>query len=247
MNTKNKTPSRRAFLGTAGSLFSAWALSRIVPACSPAKESPGLLRDPAESPGSKAPPTPTDDDEFVPGAGASQTSTLPPAEANPGNPEWTQKAKALLDANQGGIAYTMTSPGPFKGKERSHVPQMTIQSDGVAIILVNHVMDPGFAGNEAGAPDGGDAGLAAGDAARDAGDSGLDAGSFDSGARPLHYVSTIWATDVTGRVVFMKELAATDPAPPFIAFKIPEGTAMLTAYEHCNLHGVWAGDAMPAG
>jgi hypothetical protein len=241
MVTKN-AETRRAFLYAAGSILSTWAVARFIPACS--SEGLPARREP-EAP-ARARPEPTDGDEFVPGAGASKNPTEPPAEANVGNAAWEQKAKALVAANQGGKAYTTTAPGPFPGKERSHVPTMTIQDDGVAIILVNHVMDPGGAAADAGASDAGDAGR---DGGRDAGaDGGGDAGSVDSGgARAMHYVATIWATDDKGRVVFLKELVATDPAPPFIAFKIPEGTTALTAYEFCNLHGVWAGDAMPTG
>ena len=71
-----------------------------------------------------------------------------------------------------------------------------------------------------------------------------DAAYADAGPRPTHYVSTIWIEDDQGHVVFMKSLLPTDPSPPYIAMKIPDGAKTLRAYEHCNLHGVWATSAL---
>jgi len=221
--------TRRAFLGAAASTLSAFALVRLLPACS-SDDGDGSLTQPLAPPATK----PTDDDEHVPG---SPPANPPAAPASPGNAAWDQLGKELCGRNQGGVAYTAASPGPWAGKERSHVPVLTIQPDGVAVIIVNHVMEPGSAGA-------GDAGRdGAADAAVDAGrDAGRDA-SADSGVVATHFVTTIWAKDDKGRVVFMKQFKATDPAPPFIAFKIPAGTTSLVALEHCNLHGAWASAA----
>jgi hypothetical protein len=209
--------TRRAFLGTA-SIFSAFALLRFVPGCGDASTS----GPPAPTTGRK----PTDDDEYVPQKPADPG---PPEQSKVGDPAWEAKAKELEAANVGGVVYTETAPGPFAGKERSHVPQLTVQSDGVAVILV---AGPD-GGSDGGKTDAGDAGP------KDGGDAG-DAGYVDSGIRPQHYVTTIYAKDDKGRVVFMKELKPTDAAPPFIAFKIPAGATALKAFEHCNLHGVWS-------
>lgn len=215
--------ARRAFLGTA-TIFSAMGLLRLLPGCSDDPET----RQPAQ-PTPKTPAaagnTPTDDDEFVDAAPA----PTPPVEADPENADWAAKAKDLTSKNVGGAAYTNEAPGPFAGKERSHVPVLTIQSDGVAVVVVNHVMDAGSTGAEAGAAD----------AAADA-KAAADAAPADAAARPTHYVTTIWIQDDKGRVIFMKSWLPTDPAPPFVAVRIPQGTKTLTAYEHCNLHGVWA-------
>jgi hypothetical protein len=42
-----------------------------------------------------------------------------------------------------------------------------------------------------------------------------------------------------GVVVFWRELTGSD-ADAVVSFAIPGGTSALTAYEYCNLHGVWA-------
>jgi hypothetical protein len=217
--------ARRAFLGTTA-VFGALGFLRMLPGCTqatdtvkPAQPKPGSND---QSPNTQSTPAPTDDDEFV---NTAPTET-PPVEAEVGNAEWTAKAKAFESANVGGVAYTATAPGPFAGKERSHVPDLKVQSDGVAIVVVNHVMDAGSTGTDAGA-----------DAARV---DGGDAGYVDAAVRPTHYVTTIWIQDDKGQVLFMKSFAPTDVAPPFIAMRIPEGVKTLTAYEHCNLHGVWA-------
>jgi len=213
MEDMEQQKTRRAFLGALGAL-SAFGLVRALPACSGSEEPPiATLRK------TKAAPVtpPTDDDEHVPGEGDAPAN---PDQGQIGNAIWEDKAKKLESSNVGGTAYTQTSPGPFAGKEKSHVPTLTIQSDGVAMVLVNHVMDAGAAGAQP--------------------EAGRDAAGFDSGARATHYVTTVWVKDDKGRVVYFKELASTDIAPPVIAFKIPEGTKGLRAYEHCNLHGVWA-------
>ena len=224
-----RTSTRRAFLETAG-IFSALGLLRLVPGCSLADD-PLEQTLPTRGSGREdnvtGPPPPTDGDEFVPEK--PNTENAPPEQPQADNAEWAAKAKELESKNVGGVAYTNEAPGPFAGKERSHVPQVTIQSDGVAIVLVSHVMDAGSPATDAGAPEGG---LLPGL---------LDAGYVDSGGpRPPHYVSTIWVTDDQGRVIFMKQFLPTDAAPPFIALAIPEGTKTIRAYEHCNLHGVWA-------
>lgn len=220
--------TRRAFLGAAASTLSAFALVRLLPGCSGDEDDASLTRPLGPSPA--APTAPTDDDEHVPG---SAPANPPAAPAQPGNAAWDQVGKELCSRNVGGVAYTAASPGPWAGKERSHVPVLTIQADGVAVVIVNHVMEPGSAGVTDAGRDG--ASDAAVDARRDA--------AADSGVVATHYVTTIWAKDDKGRVVFMKQFKANEPAPPFIAFKIPAGTTSLVALEHCNIHGAWASAA----
>jgi len=38
------------------------------------------------------------------------------------------------------------------------------------------------------------------------------------------------------------EFASTDPAPPQVTFRLPEGATTVTAYEFCNLHGLWSSE-----
>merc|ERR1712232_1442740 len=36
----------------------------------------------------------------------------------------------------------------------------------------------------------------------------------------------------------------TQASPAMLTFEVPEGTTQLVAYEHCNLHGLFKGDAV---
>jgi desulfoferrodoxin (superoxide reductase-like protein) len=213
-------------LGAVGGL----TIGRVLTACSSATEPLQPQARPAD--GNAKQPTPTDDDEYVPGAAPEQPK---PENAVIGKPEWEARASELEAKG----VFTKTAPGIWAGKERSHVPSITAQEDGVAVILVEHVMTPGDV-----RADGGDASTA--DAARDAGsDASKEAGTVFPA--PEHFVSTIWARDQDGRVVFLKRFAPTDPAPPFVAFRIPPGTTSLRAFEHCNLHGAWSSDPLVVG
>jgi desulfoferrodoxin (superoxide reductase-like protein) len=211
--------SRRAFLGTA-TTFSALGLLRLLPGCREAIEPIDPTEPTPSAETTRGATLPTDDDELV----TQPAQATAPVDADLGNAEWIEKANALESANVDGKAYTADAPGPFTGKERAHVPVLTVQSDGVAVVVVNHVMDAGAipAIPEAGTADAADA----------------------APGRPLHYVTTIWIKDERGRVLFMKAYAPSEPAPPFIAMKIPNGVKTLTAFEHCNLHGVWASPAI---
>lgn len=53
-----------------------------------------------------------------------------------------------------------------------------------------------------------------------------------------HLIDDIWILDQNERQIGCIKLNATDHA--FDAFTIPEGVTSITAYAHCNLHGVWA-------
>jgi hypothetical protein len=206
-------------------------------------------------------PPPTDGNEYVPGDASADapivtSPTLP-------NPTWQARAKALEDV---GI-YTEAAPGQWAGKERSHVP--TIIRDTLlpthVTVLVNHVMqvgipfDAGTKADAATAVDGalGDAsadadlGADAGDASDDA-DLGTDAAiGLDAAPPPAdaapppgavgeHYVTTIYVKTDAGIVAGLIEMKSSDPAPPSVTFILPAGTKSVTAYEHCNVHGLWA-------
>ena len=65
-------------------------------------------------------------------------------------------------------------------------------------------------------------------------------------AGPLHYITTLYARDESNKIVWLKELHASDAAP-VTTFQLPAGTQGLTAFSHCNLHGLWSSRHIPAG
>jgi len=60
----------------------------------------------------------------------------------------------------------------------------------------------------------------------------------------VHWVDHIWVKNQDGLVVAMRDLDATEASPAMFTFEVPEGTTQLIAYEHCNLHGVFEGEAV---
>lgn len=182
-------------------------------------------------------PPPTDDDEYVPGSPDGGS----PVVESPGLPNqtWENRVKQL----ESGAVYTEAAPGPWAGKERSHVP--TIIADTVlknrVTVLVNHVMQKaGIAAYPDGGPDAAvvaDAGLDASDDADATPAAPMDAGPM---VLPEHYVTTIYVKTDTGVVAGLIEFTSSDPAPPSVTFVVPPGTKSVTAYEFCNLHGLWA-------
>lgn len=224
----NPNRTRRDFLGLAKAL-AACALTRSLAAClDEAPPDDGLEAYPERrTTRADLPRSPTDDDEYLaptPGEPAEVSNAAASSEA-------TAKARALEAKNVGGRAYTFADPGPFPGKERSHIPLLVVRSDRVAVIKVAHVMDAGSASI---ATQGTDAGLA--DATRDASVADVTQPSA------AHWVTTIFATDENGRVVYFEELLPTDEAPPSVAFLVPAGVAYVRAFAHCNLHGLWTSD-----
>jgi hypothetical protein len=210
---------------------------------------------------------PTDDDEYVPPNDNKPVEVGGDTPPKVPNAAWEARAKQLEDeqARVYGPVFSKEAPGVFAGKERSHVPNLTLVTEKdlkkvTAVVL--HVM--GANGLDAGAYDGGDAGDAADatpeaeaglDAARDAADGGpLDAGdggdaAKDGGAtNPVHYITTIYLrASVAGKdtVVGLWEFPSDAPAPPSVQFTLPEGVTSVVAYEWCTLHGLWKSDAMP--
>lgn len=212
---------RRAFVGLLGALGASsilGCLQRGEP-----DSDPPLAMEPK---GTRVTRAPTDGDEYL-----TPDPSTPPPSSSKVDPSAVAKTKALLEANLGGAAYTYAEPGPFPGKERAHIPLVKIQDDGVAVIKVSHVMDSG-------APEptrDDDAGSI------EAPGAGEDAGVAEV-ARPAHWVTTVWAKDDSGRIIFFRELEPTDE-PPNFAFLVPPGVKTVRAFAHCNLHGVWSSDA----
>ncbi|MBK6693626.1 MAG: hypothetical protein IPG50_15680 [Myxococcales bacterium] len=254
---------RRSFLAVMG-LTSTGGLGWLLQGCSEATQ-PNRLG--TETPtgggattGPKPTPTPTEADEYVPGGPTGPTPvveapTLP-------NPAWDARAKQL----EAGAIYTEAAPGPWKDRIASHLPTMvadTVLANRVTV-LVNHVMqkastivvDGGPAAVDAGSAM--DAGMDAGTLGDGAVDDAGDGGATDGGTPvidaappppppptgpisvPEHYVTTIYVKTDTGVVAGLLELKVGDAAPPSVTFVLPAGTKSVTAYEFCNLHGLWA-------
>lgn len=204
-------------------------------------------------------PPPTDGDEYVP------PNNNPPVDAGDipkvPNPTWEARAKQLEDeqARVYGAIFTKDAPGVMAGKERSHVPQLTVDAVDLlrkTTVTVLHVM--GANGLDAGPydaaadakPDVVDAGTDAADAradASDAGDAG-DASAADAGKPPIHYITTVYLRAMyagKNTVVGLWEFNSTDPAPPSVRFTLPAGVTSIEAYEWCTLHGLWKSDPVP--
>jgi len=253
------TMNRRSALHTLVVAAGAASLGRVFVACTEKTTEDRARKQPEGT------PTPTDDDEFVPGKGE-EVDTGDAVKVP--KPEWEARVKQL-ESEQArlfrGEVFTKDSAGVFAGKERSHVPQATAEPrDGkkTVVVVVQHVM--GANALDAGAGyDAGDAGRDAAitdaavdapgqDAATDAtADSGLiDAAVPDANAPkpPAHYITTIYlraTIEGVDTVVGLWEFAATDPAPPTVRFTLPEGVTSVTAYEWCTLHGLWASASLP--
>jgi desulfoferrodoxin (superoxide reductase-like protein) len=65
-------------------------------------------------------------------------------------------------------------------------------------------------------------------------------------AGPEHYITTIYARDQANKIVWLKEFKVDDPAAE-TTFALPAGTTALTAYSHCNIHGLWSSRHIPSG
>lgn len=228
-------------------------MGRVLAACT--SEAGGSLKGNNTNPTRNNVP-PTDDDEFVPGESTPVDTGEQPPEVP--NQVWEARAKQLEDdqARVYGPVFTNNSAtnGVMAGKERSHVPSATIETDGTlkrATVIVQHVMganglDAGPYDAAADAPKEAEAGpLDAGDA----GDARADAApAVDAGKPPVHYITTIYIrADVGGKdtVVGLWEFKSDDAAPPSVKFTLPAGVTSITAWEWCTLHGLWKSDPVP--
>jgi len=55
-----------------------------------------------------------------------------------------------------------------------------------------------------------------------------------------HFIELVWAKDQTGAVVAAAEFKPGAAVKAELKFALPTGATAITAYESCNLHGVWA-------
>ena len=63
--------------------------------------------------------------------------------------------------------------------------------------------------------------------------------TVNHGMSSVHFIDTVYVRDQNGAVVHMKTFDGSE-ANAQTAFAVPSGATTLTAYEHCNLHGLWA-------
>lgn len=57
----------------------------------------------------------------------------------------------------------------------------------------------------------------------------------------VHFVTHIYVVDQNDNIVVMQNLDPQGVDKATISFSVPEGVTNLTAYEFCNLHGLWKG------
>eukprot|EP00930_Biecheleria_cincta_P021105 TRINITY_DN15717_c0_g1_i4.p1 TRINITY_DN15717_c0_g1~~TRINITY_DN15717_c0_g1_i4.p1 ORF type:complete len:2701 (+),score=424.75 TRINITY_DN15717_c0_g1_i4:78-8105(+) len=60
----------------------------------------------------------------------------------------------------------------------------------------------------------------------------------------IHYIEHIWVEDQSGNIIAHRQLSPSEPSPATLYFDIPEGTTSVRAYEFCNTHGLWQGEAV---
>lgn len=64
------------------------------------------------------------------------------------------------------------------------------------------------------------------------------AASADAGP---HWITHIYVVDQVDIIIAMKTLDPSDVDEAMSSFEIAEGVTEVTAYEWCNLHGLWKG------
>ena len=67
--------------------------------------------------------------------------------------------------------------------------------------------------------------------------------SVPHGMAADHFIEYIWAKNAAGEVLASMKLTAEDK--PELTFAVPEGVGSVTAFEACNMHGVWTSDPIP--
>lgn len=57
----------------------------------------------------------------------------------------------------------------------------------------------------------------------------------------VHFVTHIYVLDQNDRLFAVETMDPNMPAPATVVFDVPESVTELTAFEFCNLHGLWKG------
>jgi desulfoferrodoxin (superoxide reductase-like protein) len=58
----------------------------------------------------------------------------------------------------------------------------------------------------------------------------------------IHFIGHIYVFDQNDEIIANRNLDPTDPSPATLTFSIPPGTKSITAYQFCNIHGLWKGE-----
>eukprot|EP00928_Gymnodinium_smaydae_P095054 TRINITY_DN8104_c0_g2_i1.p1 TRINITY_DN8104_c0_g2~~TRINITY_DN8104_c0_g2_i1.p1 ORF type:complete len:1846 (+),score=294.15 TRINITY_DN8104_c0_g2_i1:63-5600(+) len=68
--------------------------------------------------------------------------------------------------------------------------------------------------------------------------------SYSDDANTIHWIDTVWAEDQDKRILAMRRLSPTEAPPATLVFEIPANTTRITAYQHCNKHGMFKGTTL---
>lgn len=130
--------------------------------------------------------------------------------------EWNKDVQRLEQAI-GGEVLTAEAPGKLRGKEGKHAPHLTVEG----------------LGDGGGEEEGGEAATSA--APNDVRTATV---TVPHGMTEEHLITYIWAKNQHEKVIAVEKLKPGDP--PRISFAVPAGTTVVTAYQHCNQHDIWA-------
>lgn len=62
----------------------------------------------------------------------------------------------------------------------------------------------------------------------------------------VHFITYVYVVDQSNHLFAVKTMDPTMPAPATVVFDVPLGVTEVTAYEFCNLHGLWKGPSISA-
>ena len=60
-----------------------------------------------------------------------------------------------------------------------------------------------------------------------------------------HVIDALFVRDQTGKLIHFREFNEEDTTQPSSSFTVPKDVTAVTAYEHCNLHGLWKSALVP--
>jgi desulfoferrodoxin (superoxide reductase-like protein) len=106
-------------------------------------------------------------------------------------------ASALVEKYEASGIHTINHQGKWKGKDASHLPQVTLhEGEGEITLFTEHPM------------------------------------------KKNHWITSHYLRNQDGKLIGFQFYEETDPEARH-RFEIPKGTTKITAFSHCNKHGVW--------